>query len=114
MPQSASQSALTRPLGFLGSASFSAIVLLAASAQAEPANSTVDIKPAASGYVEFSASEPNQFAQLDQDGQADCSCQNSQLGAGVDAVGDLAIDQYGCDCAGCRNLAMRLLEPGTL
>jgi hypothetical protein len=96
-------------LNLIGCASFSAIVLISVSVQAEPtANSTNSTtKPAASGYVEFSAAEP-------QPTQADCSCQNPQLDPNSDPVGDLAIEQYGCDCAGCRNLTMQRMQIGTL
>ena len=37
---------------------------------------------------------------------ADCSCQeyDAETAAELDREGDKAIELYGCDCAGCRNL----------
>ncbi len=95
-------------LNLLGCASFSAILWASTAAQAELATadspSNIATKPAYSGYVEFSMSEPT---------QAGCSCQELQLDPGSDTVGDSAIDQYGCDCAGCRNLAMQMMQNGS-
>ena len=38
---------------------------------------------------------------------ADCSCAeyDAKTAAEIDRQGDRAIELYGCDCAGCRNLA---------
>lgn len=37
---------------------------------------------------------------------ADCSCEeyDAETAAELDREGDQAIERYGCDCAGCRNL----------
>lgn len=41
---------------------------------------------------------------------ADCSCQeyDAETAAELDREGDKAIQLYGCDCAGCRNLVRNL------
>ncbi|WP_319420778.1 hypothetical protein [Pleurocapsa sp. FMAR1] len=41
---------------------------------------------------------------------ADCSCDNydPETAAKLDREGDKAIQLYGCDCAGCRNLVRNL------
>lgn len=41
---------------------------------------------------------------------ADCSCDgyDAETAAELDREGDRAIDLYGCDCAGCRNLVRNL------
>lgn len=41
---------------------------------------------------------------------ADCSCQeyDPETAAELDREGDKAIQLYGCDCAGCRNLVRNL------
>ncbi len=41
---------------------------------------------------------------------ADCSCQeyDAETAAELDKEGDKAIELYGCDCAGCRNLVRNL------
>ena len=41
---------------------------------------------------------------------ADCSCDeyDAETAAKLDREGDKAINLYGCDCAGCRNLARNL------
>ena len=41
---------------------------------------------------------------------ADCSCDeyDAETAAKLDREGDKAIDLYGCDCAGCRNLVRNL------
>ena len=40
----------------------------------------------------------------------DCSCSeyDAETAAEMDREGDKAIDLYGCDCAGCRNLVRNL------
>lgn len=50
---------------------------------------------------------------------ADCGCTQSNsryssLRVDSDTVGDLAIDKYGCDCAGCRNTVMQMVQTGRL
>ena len=41
---------------------------------------------------------------------ADCSCDeyDAETAAELDREGDKAIDLYGCDCAGCRNMVRSL------
>ena len=41
---------------------------------------------------------------------ADCSCNeyDAETAAELDREGDRAINLYGCDCAGCRNLVRNL------
>jgi hypothetical protein len=41
---------------------------------------------------------------------ADCSCDgyDAETAAEIDRQGDKAIQLYGCDCAGCRNLVRNL------
>ena len=61
-------------------------------------------------YV-FTAPEPNQLAEIPQSETdyplLDCSCAeyDAETAAQLDREGDKAIELYGCDCAGCRNLA---------
>lgn len=47
------------------------------------------------------------------DSSEDCLCSSnvgdSPLGSSIDLVGDRAIARYGCDCAGCRNLATQVM-----
>jgi len=40
----------------------------------------------------------------------DCSCQeyDAETAAELDRQGDKAIELYGCDCAGCRNLVQNV------
>ena len=40
----------------------------------------------------------------------DCSCQeyDAETAAQLDKEGDKAIELYGCDCAGCRNLVRNI------
>lgn len=40
----------------------------------------------------------------------DCSCSeyDAETAAEIDRAGDRAIELYGCDCAGCRNLVRNL------
>lgn len=40
----------------------------------------------------------------------DCSCQeyDAETAAELDREGDKAIERYGCDCAGCRNLVRNI------
>jgi hypothetical protein len=41
---------------------------------------------------------------------AECSCDeiNAETAAELDREGDRAIELYGCDCAGCRNLVRNI------
>ena len=41
---------------------------------------------------------------------ADCSCDgyDAETAAKIDREGDKAVELYGCDCAGCRNLVRNL------
>jgi hypothetical protein len=41
---------------------------------------------------------------------ADCGCDeiNAETAAELDREGDRAIELYGCDCAGCRNLVRNI------
>ena len=65
-------------------------------------------------YV-FTAPESNEpIAEIPQSETdypfADCSCTkyDAETAAELDREGDKAIDLYGCDCAGCRNLVRSL------
>ena len=61
-------------------------------------------------YV-FTAPVDNQLAEIPASETdypfADCSCSeyDAETAAEIDRQGDKAIELYGCDCAGCRNLA---------
>jgi len=49
----------------------------------------------------------------------DCGCTQdnskySSLNVDSDTVGDMAIDKYGCDCAGCRNTVMQMAQTGQI
>lgn len=41
---------------------------------------------------------------------ADCSCDeyDAETAAEIDREGDRAVELYGCDCAGCRNLVRNI------
>ena len=60
-------------------------------------------------YV-FTAPVDNQLAEIPESKTdypfADCSCDeyDAETAAKLDREGDKAIELYGCDCAGCRNL----------
>lgn len=65
-------------------------------------------------YV-FTAPEPDksvaEIPQRETDYPfADCSCSeyDAETAAELDREGDKAINLYGCDCAGCRNLVRNL------
>ena len=67
----------------------------------------------------FTAPEPNnQVAEIPQRETdypfIDCSCAeyDAETAARLDREGDRAIELYGCDCAGCRNL-VRNIDPDT-
>jgi hypothetical protein len=96
-------------LNLLGCSSFSAIVLIGHAAQAEivsPDNS-VSASPIYAGYVAAPEAQASLDASVSQSG---CSCQDALMNADSDEVGELAIDQLGCDCAGCRNTVMRMAQ----
>jgi hypothetical protein len=99
-------------LNLLGCSSFSAIVLIGHAAQAEivsPDNSA-SVSPIYAGYV----AAPQAQAGLDPSvSQTGCSCQDALLNIDSDEVGNLAIDQLGCDCAGCRNIVMQMAQAGS-
>jgi hypothetical protein len=45
----------------------------------------------------------------------DCSCSNLNANlVSSDQLGDLAISQWGCDCAGCRNITLSMIQEGQL
>lgn len=65
-------------------------------------------------YV-FTAPElDNQIAEIPKSETdypfADCSCNeyDAETAAKLDRQGDKAIELYGCDCAGCRNLVRNI------
>lgn len=65
-------------------------------------------------YV-FTAPElDNQIAEIPKSETdypfADCSCNeyDAETAAKIDRQGDKAIELYGCDCAGCRNLVRNI------
>ncbi|MBD0301146.1 MAG: hypothetical protein ICV85_02900, partial [Tolypothrix sp. T3-bin4] len=46
-----------------------------------------------------------------------CNQENSKytaLDAASDTVGDIAVEKLGCDCAGCRNTVVRMVQAGQL
>lgn len=99
------QNALT----LLGCSSFSVVVLISQSAQANrvPAAAIPD-SPLYADYV-----NPAPVAATAR--RSDCSCKNAAsldlTGVDLnndDALGDLAIEQLGCDCAGCRNIVVQM------
>jgi hypothetical protein len=86
-------------LTILGCSSSLALALLNTnSANANPSNS--DYKE----YV-FKAPQPNQI-QVDRQQEDNLSSYSSdEL---EDKEGEIAIDRYGCDCSGCRNLVRNI------
>ncbi|XPM58383.2 MAG: hypothetical protein EDM05_011940 [Leptolyngbya sp. IPPAS B-1204] len=95
-------------LNLLGCSSFSALALLGQTAQADvmPTQDGMSASPLYAGYI--TAPQPAVLeSSLPQTG---CSCQDALLDANSDQVGDLAIDQLGCDCAGCRNIVMQMAQ----
>lgn len=46
----------------------------------------------------------------------DCSCQeyDAETAAKLDKEGDKAIQLYGCDCAGCRNMVKNIESPNAM
>ncbi|NJO81138.1 MAG: hypothetical protein HC827_23325 [Cyanobacteria bacterium RM1_2_2] len=106
------QTALT----LLGCSSFSAVVLLSQSAQANRVPAAVI--PNNPMYADYVNPAPTPIATTTR--QSGCSCQkvDSLDLTGIDlnnddALGDLAIEQLGCDCAGCRNIAMQMARSGS-
>lgn len=61
-------------------------------------------------YVFMAPDSESQVAEIPQSDTdyplVDCSCQeyDAETAAKLDREGDKAIELYGCDCAGCRNL----------
>lgn len=98
-------------LGCSGSLVLTLLAVKPATANTEPIRELVFTAPAAN----TSQVEKMPVAQDD----ADCACtQNnskySSIRVDSDTIGDLAIDKYGCDCAGCRNTVMRMVQTGRL
>jgi hypothetical protein len=49
------------------------------------------------------------------DSLIDCTCSNYNASLmNNDQLGDLAISQWGCDCAGCRNITLSMVESGQI
>lgn len=96
-------------LALLGCSSFSAIVLMGQSAQANGVPTAAI--PDSPLYADYINPAPAPVATR----QSGCSCKNAAsldlTGVDLnndDALGDLAIEQLGCDCAGCRNIVMQM------
>jgi hypothetical protein len=101
------QNALT----LLGCSSFSAVILISQSAQANgiPA-AVIPDSPLYADYI-----NPAPAPAVTTARQSNCSCKDAAsldlTGIDInndDALGDLAIEQLGCDCAGCRNIVMQM------
>lgn len=100
-------------LTLLGCSSSIALFLLAVPA--------VDANPVpVQEYVFTSAGEGTEILAVEQSpenlivdasGVADCGCENTNF---TDAEGDLAIANYGCDCAGCRFMVRDLMARQSL
>lgn len=103
------QTALT----LLGCSSFSAVVLISQPVQANPVPAAITPdSPLYAGYMNPSPRPVTRTAK-----RSGCSCQEAMSEFDLnndDAVGDLAIDQLGCDCAGCRNIAMQMARSSQL
>jgi hypothetical protein len=104
-------------LALLGCSSFSAMVLMGQGAQANgvPAAAIPD-SPLYADYVNPAPASTATTAR-----QSGCSCKNAAsldlTGVDLnndDALGDLAIEQLGCDCAGCRNIVMQMARASQL
>lgn len=98
-------------LGCSGSLVFTLLAVNPAKANTEPLRELVFTAPAAntSQEVQTTVAKDN----------IDCGCtqnnsQYSSLRVDSDTVGDTAITKYGCDCAGCRNRVMQLVQTGQL
>ena len=119
-------------LNLLGCSSFSALVLVGHAALAETVTPELapasPLFPASPLYGDYLRPVPKSSTALSSQGsleqstavssetvlsdQADCSCQAVVTDPDSDAIGDLAIDRFGCDCAGCRNTVMRMAQLG--
>ncbi|NJO40634.1 MAG: hypothetical protein HC769_19310 [Cyanobacteria bacterium CRU_2_1] len=111
-------------LARLGYSTFFTSILLAAPAQANNSIPSPSDEPMYGGYVSSeqtiaqpAAIEPQIESQPDttlspSDPVAadppDCLCETDLLND--DAIGDEAIARMGCDCAGCRYIAMQMLQ----
>ena len=70
-------------------------------------------------YVFTALELDNQIAEIPKSETdypfADCSCNeyDAETAAKLDRQGDKAIELYGCDCAGCRNLVrnVNVIQP---
>jgi hypothetical protein len=98
-------------LGCSGSLVLTLLAVNPAKANTEPLRELVFTAPVANS----SQAEKTPVAQ----DTVDCGCTQdnskySLLDAASDTVGDLAIDKYGCDCAGCRNTVMRMAQTGQI
>lgn len=103
------QTALT----LLGCSSFSAVVLMSQGAQANGVPAA--LIPNSPLYADYINPAPPPVATTAK--RSGCRCQDAaslDLTAfdlnNEDALGDLAIDQLGCDCAGCRNIVMQMAQ----
>lgn len=97
-------------LGCSGSLVLTLLAVNPAKANTEPLRELVFTAPVADSY---------QVEKISVANDADCGCtQNnsnySSLRVDSDTVGDMAIDQYGCDCAGCRNTVMQMVQSSRL
>lgn len=106
------QAALT----LLGCSSFSAVLLLTQSAEANRVPAAVI--PNDPLYADYIHPAPALAATTER--RPGCSCQKATsldlTGVDLnndDALGDLAIEQLGCDCAGCRNIVMQRVRSGS-
>lgn len=98
-------------LGCSGSLVLTLLAVNPAKANTEPLRELVFTSPTAN----TSQSDKTLVAK----DTVDCGCtqdnsQYSSLKADSDTVGDLAIDKYGCDCAGCRNMTIQMVQTGRL
>lgn len=95
-------------LTMLGYSSFSAVLLMGQAAKADLAPAALPSRPL---YAEYINPTPLPSTAQSVTERQDCGCQQSLgLDPGSDTVGDLAIDQMGCDCPGCRNIVMQMVQ----
>lgn len=99
-------------LNLLGYSSFSMIVLTGQVTQAQVVGPSDAIW--GSPLYADNLKSPTQVGTEPSIEQSGCGCQEAIPEASSDAIGDLAIDQLGCDCAGCRNTIVRMAQSGTL
>lgn len=99
-------------LNLLGYSSFSILALTGQVVQAQGVEPSDAIwgSPRYVGDLE-SSTRINTDPSIEQSG---CGCQEGLPDASSDAIGALAIDQLGCDCAGCRNTMVRMAQSETL